>query len=552
MAGAKETPRQKMIGMMYLVLLALLAMNVSKEVLNSFILIDEALTNTNKNYAGKVDGTYSEFEKQMSVDPVKTRPWYTKASTVKQIADETVKYIQDLKREVIWKTDGLEAEYASYEEVPDSLWLLKNIKNKDNYDAPTELLVGPEATAPREGEYSAVELKGKLQAFKDACEKALGPKGQQEVSIPMKFESSKNASGVVENWESTNFYHIPQAAVVTNLSRFEAEVRNAEADVMNWLLSNISAADFKFDTLAVKVLPNTDYVVLGDSFKADVIVAAYSTTQNPRLTVGKDIDTTGTMDEWGIVDAVDTARVHIKDGVASYKYKPTSEGEVTWGGFIQMLKPGSEDEYVKYPFKHSFIVAKPSLVVSPTKMNVFYRGLENPVDISVSGMASSKLQATMSNGSLSKKPDGTYIAKPGSGDKCIISVSAKMDDGSTKTFGTMEFRVKRVPPPAPKIAGVGPEGGKVSKVQMQNVNKVFATMEDFLFDLRFNVVSFELLAYYQGTPRVLKSNNANFTNEMQQIINQQRPGNRLFFQNIFAVGPDGVKNNIGGVNIVIQ
>ncbi len=544
MAGGKETPRQKMIGMMYLVLLAMLAMNVSKEVLNSFILIDDALSNTNENFGKKIQANYAEFDKQMLIDENKTKPWKIKADKAHKASSDMIKYIQDTKKQVIAFTEGHEANFGSIEAVPDSMWLLKNLNAKDNYDKPTEMMIGPNEAAPKEGDYTAVDLHLKLQKFIDEMNEVLGEEGRKQVTIPLNFDEIKESDGRMVSWEIGNFYHIPLAAVVTNLSRFESEVRNAEADVLKYLLGKISGEDFSFDRLDVRVVPRTDYVVMGDSFVAEVVIAASNSTKPPQLRVGSDIDTAGAVSEWTVTNelegAVKEQRVQVDgSGVASYRFKPTSEGEVTWGGFLEVLKPGSTDDYEKRPFKHSFIVAKPSLVISPTAVNVFYKGVDNPVDISVSGIASSKLQPSISGGTLKKVGDGKYIVRANNSvRKAKISVSAKMGDGSTKNFGDMEFRVKSLPIPNPYVAGV--EGqGEVNLALLKSTPKVFATLKDFLFEVTYNVVSFELIATVDGRKKIAKSNSANISGEMKQIIGNQRRGDLVTFQSIKAVGPDG-------------
>lgn len=535
----------------------MMAMNVSKEVLNSFILIDGALSNTNENFGKKIQAYYGEFDKQMLIDEEKTKPWKLKADKVDKASKELIEYIQQTKKQVIAFTEDHEATFGSIEAVPDSMWLIKNLNAKDNYDKPTQLMIGPDETKPKEGDYTAADLHIRMQNFIDEMNGVLGAEGQKQVTIPINFDKVREADGHMVSWEIGNFYHIPLAAVVTNLSRFESEVRNAEADVMKYLLGKISGEDFSFDRLGVKVVPRTDYVVMGDSFVAEVIISASNSTKAPVLQVGSDIDTTGSVSEWSVVNELEgTAkeqRIQVDgNGVASYRFKPTSEGEVTWGGFLNVLKPGSTDEYEKRPFKHSFIVAKPSLVVSPTAVNVFYKGVDNPVDISVSGIASSKLQPSISGGTLRKVGDGKYIVRANNSSReATITVSAKMGDGSTKNFGNMKFRVKSLPIPNPYVAGV--EGqGEVNLALLKSTPKVFATLKDFLFEVQYNVVSFELIATVNGRKKIEKSNSANITGAMKTIIGAQRRGDVVLFQSIKAVGPDGNPVILSPVAITVK
>ena len=548
MAGGKETPRQKMIGMMYLVLLAMLAMNVSKEVLDSFILINDALDKTNSNFEAKNESSYAEFSNQMMVNADKVREWNNKAQRVKELSNEMDNYIQDLKQKVIYETQGYGSDYPEISEVPDSLWNIKNFKTKDNYDIPSRILIG-DAGNLKEGEFTATEFHAKLQSFKDEVNSILGARGQEAVRIGIEFDEVKQPDGTMQSWEAGNFYHLPVAAVVTNFTRFQANVRNTEADVLNYLLSNIGKTDFKFNKLEVKVI-QPGYVVQGDSFRAEVFVAATDTTQDPLFEVGTKFDTSG--GEFKITEAAPAENISVEDGKGIYKFKASNTGEFTWGGVLKVKKPGSTDEYVEYTFDETFIVASPSLTVSPSAMNVFYRGLKNPVQVAVSGIADSKLKVSMTNGTITKAPDGNgYIAQPGAGLESEIKVMAEMADGSTKDFGASKFRVKKVPNPVGMFAGIKGTG-KAPLAQLKANDKVYALLEDFVFDgVRFQVTGFELSGLVNGEFRNARSNSAKVTGPMSNIIGAQVRGGKIFVENIKAVGPDGDERNIGGVTITI-
>lgn len=563
MAGTKETPRQKMIGMMYLVLMALLAMNVSKEVLNSFVVINGAIEKTNKAFTLKNDQTFNEFEKQKSINPAKVGPFYDKAKQVIDDSKELDEYITELKKLLIAETEGFKGENAlqMYEQarteegVPaDSVWDLRHVQAKDNYDVATHMLIGSDPMRPTEGEHTALELRQKIESWKASMISLVPERSRDQYKAEIGFEFSpvQVADDEIQDWEAGNFYHVPLAAVITNLSRYQSDLKNAESDALKLLFSEISAEDFKFDTLAVRVMPNSNYIVLGDSFKADVFVAAYSTTDNPILEVGSDIDTSSASEtDWKLIDQQDTSRIKIRDGVASYGFKPSSEGEVNWGGFIKIRKPGSE-EYKTYPFKHSFIAAKPSMVVSPTKMNIVYRGLQNPVDVSVSGFSSNQIQVNVSNGSLSGS-NGSYEVLPGKGNECRVSVSVKTKDGGTKSMGEQVFRVKNVPKPEPYFAGIT-GSAKVPSSRLKVADVILAKMENFEFEgVKWDIVSFELLGSNRGKiVPPLKARGNRLTSQMKNLLNVQSRGDRLFIQNIFAVGPGGVRKSLGSISIEVQ
>jgi len=567
MAGGKETPRQKMIGMMYLVLMALLAMNVSKEVLNSFIIINGAIENTNEAFGRKNQATFAVISNQKSQSPNDNQleQVYNSAKSVLDAGNALNDSIDALKRFLIYKTEKAENEDAyvvaksdgaatTYSPEVDSLFSIKKVEAKDNYDIPTGVMIGSDPANLKEGAFTATDLRKKLEDFSNTVMGTIPSRLQDSFRPQATFDFSDiviDNAGKKEPWEMANFYHVPLAAVITNLSRLQSEINTMQSAALNVLLSEISAADFKFDVVKAKVIANSNYVTLGDSFKADVIVAAYSTSENPLLQVG-DVDSLGkASSEWEVQNPVDESRISVKDGVAHYAYKPTSEGEVTWGGLIVLKDPLTGELTKKYAFEHTFIAAKPSTVVSPTKMNVVYRGLDNPVEVSVSGYAATRIEASTTNGSLTKVSPGKYTLKPGKGKECTVSVTVKDDKGGSKRIGEgFKFRVKNVPKPEPYYAGVT-GSGKVGKARLQVASKVTAKLEDFDFEgVNYKVVGFDFVANVGGRFIRETSKSGNLSSKMKNIAKGQKKGDRIIIENIFAVGPDGTKKSIG--NIILE
>lgn len=415
MAGGKETPRQKMIGMMYLVLTALLAMNVSKDVLNAFILINDSLVVTNRNFEGKNVSQYDAFKAALLNDRKKVEPWYNKAIEVKTAADSVVAHIEDLKRYLIMRTDKMDSvevnailanlsgaanddQKLAAQVIVDSIFSLRNVSSKDNYDEPTNIMIGGDEGNPKKGPHTAEELKAILDRYRDNLVAKVDPKKGQSIIDALKMNFNTDTTFRVseserQNWQLANFYHIPLAAVVTNLSKIQTDVRNAESDVVKYLFREVDASDFKFDTLAAKVIAPS-VVFFGDEYKAQIFVAAFSTTQNPTVMLGK-VDTTVNR----IVGPIDSSSVKVDKGVGIYSVKATTEGLREYSGLIKVKAPSGQ--ILSYPFKSEYMVMKTGVVVSPTKMNVLYRGVKNPISISVPGVAPENVIATLDGGKLS-------------------------------------------------------------------------------------------------------------------------------------------------------
>lgn len=519
-------PRQKMINLMYLVLLCLLAMNVSKEILHSFLIINDGLERTTTNFESKINQTYDKFARMMADDPKKVGEFYDHAKELKENADDIVEYIEKVKIEIFKQVDQLPQEVAD-------TMTLEHCHSKDNQDVGAMVMIGPETTNPKAAseEFSALGLKERIEEFNRHLEEFVKEKEViEEMKIPLE---DQKVHDVVEPWEIANFYHLPIAATITNLTRFQAAVRNSEADALKELLREISAEDFAFDTLAVKVIPsNGTYITQGDSFKADVIVAAYSTTKNPRLIIG-DVDTT--LDQPDVVDG-DTSKVSYNRGIATYGTRADVLGEQKWGGVIKILKPNGK--WAHYKFDHKYMVAKPTLVVAPTAMNVFYKGLENPVDISVSGLASEKLSLSVEGCQVKtiNKSAGKYEIIPNATLKAReVKVTVTADvDGKKSSFPPQVYRIKTVPKPIPKFLN---QTGTVdmTKGQLTSGDFVTANLEDFLFDLKFKVTKFEMFISVGGKSQTLKANGNKITPAMKSILRQMKPGQTVIFNKVMAV-----------------
>jgi len=564
MSGGKETPRQKMIGMMYLVLTALLALNVSKEILNSFILINDSLIVTNKNFANKNGSQYDAFKAALLNDQKKVKPWYDKAIDVKNSSEGVVAHIEDLKQYLIMRTDKLDSvevnalldkvknasndvEREAAQLVVDSVFALKNVGSKDNYDIATNIMIGGEESNPKSGPHTSVELANKLTEFKNNLIGKLDPKDGQSIINALKLNFNTDtvmriSANEKQSWHLANFYNIPLAAVITNLTKMQTDVRNAESDVVKHLYREVDASDFKFDTLAAKIIASP-LVFQGDEYKAEIFVAAFSTTQNPQVLIGK-VDTTKNE----IVGAIDTSSVKVDRGVGTYTVKATREGLQEYSGIIKVKAPSGQ--FLKYPFKGEYMVMKSGVVVSPTKMNVLYRGVKNPISISVPGVAPELVKPSLQGGTLrpdSKVGKGNYIAEVKGGSTAKVIVSAEVD-GKQRKMGEFEFRVKDVPPPTATIAGT--EGGLVSANRLAAAPTVIPKMKNFDFELFYKTTKFDLV-YQVGADMITKPvSGSRIPADAVDQIKRLKKGSRVYIENIKAVMLDENNRPAAGVTPV--
>lgn len=549
MAGGKLPPRQKMIGMMYLVLTALLAMNVSKDILNAFVVVNESLQNTNHNFENKNNVTLESLEKLEAKDP-KAKPYNEAAKKVQKIASEANAYIDELKKELVKETDKVEDKKAL-----DTLIVkMRSINSKDNYDVPTHILIGDEPAKPKPAsvKWSANELKSKIDGFRDDLIKIIDDKNLQILpqvreNLKKTIKSGLNTditaieNGVKVGWAELNFYHLPLAAVITNLTKIQADINNAEADVINTLFNSVGANDVKFDTFKAEVIAKSSYVFSGETYEADVLLSASSSSQ--KLTI--------------LTGSVDTAKkqlngegkpLEVVGGLGKYKVTASGEGLQKWGGIIVLEKPDGTKE--NFPFLAEYMVAKPAAAVSADKMNVFYIGVDNPVTISAAGVAPENLQPSLAGQGSITGSRGKYIVKVTGGNEVTINVNAKFANGS-KNMGSSKFRVKRLPDPYAFV--LGKRGDIVlTKGELAAAGGLVAKFENFDFDLPVTVASFNMSISIKGIVSDMPATGNKFTPEMIAKINSAPPGTKVYIEGIKAKLPDGSQRSLPTINIKLK
>lgn len=521
-----------MIGMMYLVLTAMLALNVSSEVLEAFVLVDNGLSRTTKNYELKNEKLYTQFENAYLLNKVKVGPWKAKADEIKAKAREIIDYAQDLKIEIAKASEGPETPAVNGREVDSEL-----IQNKSDLDIAAKILIGMEQNG------KAFDLKKKLIAFREYLIKQIDPNKAASLiesinGILDTKDPAPKEDGTQNTWESARFEHIPLISVMPQLTKVQVDVLNCEAEVINYLLQQVGANDFKFNVLGATVIPSSSYIFQGNDFKAEVFMAASDTTQNPEIFICR-YDSTYNKETqlWDYNPVGNKEPIPVsKNGRGLFTRKGTTLGVNSWSGLIEMKAP--DGSITRMPFKHKFTVLEPNVVISPTKMNVLYLGVDNPVEISIPGVSPDKISATISKGSI-RQVGGSYLVQPGAGiTSCEITVYAELEGKRKQQMGSRPFRVKKVPPPLPKVIGVT---GKVieKNVLAASLGMVAEMPQDFDFDLKYTIRGFKVSASIGGFLQEKESKNQLFTEEQKRIINNLRSGNMVTIIDIKAVGPSG-------------
>ncbi|MFZ2286757.1 MAG: gliding motility protein GldM [Bacteroidales bacterium] len=547
MSKGKETPRQKMIGMMYLILTAMLALNVSKEAVEAFKKVDLSLTKTTANYIKKNDITYAAFDVAAAENPEKAGVWKSKAYEVKARADEAYNYLQDLKIEIITTAEGPESEAL----LPDNQIDVTKVKRIDENNIPSEILIGSNQGG------KGNDLKALLEDYRSFLVETLDGKDMAaEASILDILDTSdpENLEKTgTENWVNASFQTLPLVAVITILSKMQVDVRNAETDVLNFLYTQIDAGSLRFNKIIPTVIPNSTYVMQGNEYEARVFVAATDTTQDMEIFVGSYSSKTNPDGTVTYEPGSQATKLPIDEsGVGVYRVRPGSTGEKSWGGVIRMKAP--DGTIRTYGFDSKYSVGMPNVVVSPTAMNVFYQGIQNPVDISVPGVGSDKLTVRMTNGDIKrgkyKDYRGEYIAEPRTvGQNAQVIVSANIN-GKVQTFPPVEFRVRRLPDPEARFANM--KEGNVLRSVASAQQVVTAVLENFEFDLTYTVTGFTVSVNDKGFEITADSNNNRLTDKQKGLIANLRAGQKLIIEKIKAVGPDGRTRDLNPIILKIN
>ena len=512
MAGLKETPRQKMMGILYLVLLGLAATTVTDHVLDAFRNLTVSLETSTKNVQSTVNNTFAAFEAtNLKNDPVRAKPIYERAQQVKAYVADLDKYIEGIKAEMIKQGNGIEESTG-------------DVKSRADID------ISPRMMIKNNG---ARELRKKIEETRSKIFTEIGA-DTAGLRLALNAQDPPKRNGAVStSWEEDNFGEgIPLTAAITALTKIQADLKNTESDAVKKILGEANATQIVLDRFEAVAVAPSSYILVGQQYKADVFLTASSSTSNPEILVGGQ-------------------KLNVANGKGLYTAAAASEGEKKWGGVIRVTQSNGAIKEYQLP-EQTYMVAKPSAVVSPDKMNVFYIVVPNPVSVSAPGISKDKIRVGISAGGTITGSNGAYVVNvtAAAAGKVNVTVSGEVE-GKAVTLGTTEFRVKHIPPP--HVVFGGKSGGKLGTGAMKAQNRIFAKLDDFDFQAEFTIQHFTLyITKPRGEPQVLESNNNAFTPAMTAAMNAIVPGSHVFFDNVFAVGPDGMKRQLDPIAFTVQ
>lgn len=535
MGSVKESPRQRMISMMYLVLTALLALNVSKEVVDAFLVVNESVEQTNVLLSQKLNYTYNTFETMYELNQKEVLPFWKRAKKAKLLSLDLVEYINHLRNELISITEGIPLDSAK-------VALVRKLVKKDNYSITTKYFMGDSHDG---SEGIARVLKNKIIDYRQQMTDLVDQKDQGKLKFGLTTDSVYyNANGQKQNWEAHYFYNTILAADITILNKIITEVYDAEFGVVNILMDEINAQDFSYDKIEAKVLPHSNYVFVGDEYWAEVIVAAYDTTQSPEVYLLKGVDY---LSDEQLENAIP---LDIEDGKVIIRFPANKVGVNKYAGVIGVKTASGQTNY--FPFANEYIVAKPSVMVSVEEMNVLYIGVNNTVSLSVSGIPNENLIPTISHGTIKAdlKNRKWLVDVPPGKKQAVITVITEIN-GIRKEMGSQKFRIRRLPDPVATIADI--RHGFINRELLLAAGVIVPKMPtDFGFEFYFKISSFKMSIQRGFNVYNFISENGMLTDEMIEQIEVTNRGQNLIFDNIIAEGPYGDERLLSPIIITIN
>lgn len=497
---------------MYVVLMAMLALNVSTEVLEGFSIVEESLLRSTENSSTENVALYGDFEAQMKSNPQKVKAWFEKATAVKRMSDSLFNYVQQLKEAIVKEADGDDGD-------------VMNIVRKDNLEAASQVMLSP-------GSGQGEKLFDAINSFRERILLMVTEKRQRDmIASNLTTALPENAKTMGKNWQEYMFEDMPVAAAVTMLTKLQNDIRYAEGEVLHTLVANVDMKDIRVNKLSAFVVPNSQTVVRGDKFSAKIVMAAIDTTQVPQIFIGG-------------------REVKLRDN--TYEFVAGRTGDFNLTGYMT-VKNGS-GETIRRDFNQKYTVVDPSATVSADLMNVLYAGFNNPISISIPGVPLNKVSATISGGTLQPVGPGRYIARPSAVGKDVTINVLSLQTGSPKQMGQYTFHVRKLPDPTPYML-IGDNRfrtGGLQKASLMSVPGIKAAIDDGLLDIPFKVLSFETVFYdNMGNAVPMVSNGDAFSQRQRETFRGLSRNRRFYITRISAIGPDGIKRTLPSTMEVI-
>ena len=514
------SPRQKMINLMYIVLTAMLALNVSSDVLDGFTQVEEGLDLSNQTVTHRNAAVYEALAIAAENNPDKAAAWHRRATEIRDEATSLTALVDSLKLAIVQYVDGEDAT-------------LDRIDNRENLEASSVVMLNP---LTRNG----ARLRNRVERFRDMAAAAVNDSvKRQGIALMLDTEKKRTEGSDVErNWENVRFENQPVVAAVALLTKLQNDILYAEGEAISSLLSAVDAGDVRVNSLKAFVIPEPPSVIRGSRYAADVVLAAVDTTARPVMVIGGK---------------------RFEPGMARYEFSPSASGDFKLTGTLEV--PLGDGTVASHPFESGYTVIEPTAAVSATMMNVLYAGIDNPIDIAVPGTATDHVSAAMTGGQLMRN-GAHWIARPDAkASEAVIKVSVNGALGGSQPVATHTFKVRQLPDPSAYIAVKSADGraeryrgGRpITKASLLASQGLGAAIDDGVLDIDFKVQSFETVFFdSMGNAMLEKSDGADFSRRQLESFRRLSRGKRFFISRIKATGPDGSERTLSPVEVIVN
>lgn len=501
-----KEPRQLMINLMYLVLTALLALNISAEVMNAFFSLDKGLKNSNEIVEKTNQQILENINKQ--ADAYKNE----QNEAFRRAAIEANKTVEEFNAYVgkLWQ-DLFDAAGGPSEHHPD---MPKRMKDKD---ITTRMFVLGEGGDSKNPKGVGFELERKINETREKLLALVDNDPEIAKSIPLKVEEDWKTSSIDKktSWADWKFRQMPVAAVFPLLTKIQSDAKSSATTVLNHLFKKVSGEEIKFDAFEPVVSAASGYIVRGEKYVADVFLSAYSTSAGDNTRI-----------------LVNGSALPVKEGKATWETVGSRLGENKYNVEIQVTNPLT-GEVKSYKKEFSFEVGERSVAISADKMNVFYIGVANPISVSAAGVNSNDLKVSIEGGggSLTRTGTNTFdvtVSQPT--DQCYIIASG----GGINV--RKQFRVKRIPDPVARLGNK--EDGSMGNGEFKVQQGLIAWLDNFDFEARCTIQGFNVVKVSKRADPVEAVNQGGtFNGKAADLIRSAAPGDVFYFEDVKARCP---------------
>lgn len=499
---------------MYLVFIALLALNVSADVLNGFRVMNNQMQTSSSLTEKRNEQVMRQLEHYHQQNSAKAHDWVKRAKALSSESDSLVSYIEQLKQDIAILTDGKKGDP-------------NHLKKEDKMHASSEVMLSPVSRKGR-------SLRHALEHYRQTATEWVMDDLQRKL-IETNLSTTPPPDKSLLSWEEAIFEDLSSIGAITYLSKLQLDIRQVEGDVLTQLLRSIDASDVRVNQLEAHIIPESNTVMQGGTYKARVVLSASDSTQQNHVVING-----------SSLSAAQNGRVELSaNRVGVFPIK----------GYVEALT--GDGQLITRPFETTYTVVEPMATIAPTLMNVLYAGIENEISISVPGFETDAVSATMTNGTLTKQGN-KFIAKPSRVDEdAVIRVSVKSAQSNhVQHVASSSFRVRALPNPTPfiHVGAVMPfTGGNISKKALMEAKGVQAAIDDGILNIRFKVISFKTVyidSMGNAIPEV--SDGSSFSARQIEQIRRMTRGSSFYISSIKASGPDGTTRDVSPMEVRIN